>query len=606
MASSSSFDNHLGFWRYSRRAVQLVWSTHKGLTIGLGLLTLCAGLLPAGAAYLGKLIVDAVVVALDVTRAGGSPDYVRVLSLVAFEGLIVAAIAGAQRGIAFCQSLLRVLLSQRVHVLILDKALTLTLAQFEDSEFYDKLNRARQEASIRPLSLVNRTFALAQNGVALISYAGLLLQFSPWAVVILVLAGLPVFVAETKFSGERFRAFQWRSPDRRMLAYLEIVLAREDHAKEVQLFHLGPLLLRRYKDIFRRLYDEERRLTLKRDSWGFGLGLLSNLAFYGAYGWIALATIQGTITLGEMTMYLLLFKQGQGSVSAMLSAIGGMYEDNLYLSNLYDYLEQPLLGVHGTQVSGPDPGAGIRFDNVSFTYPGAQAPAVRNLTLEIRPGRSVALVGLNGSGKTTLVKLLAGLYRPDSGAIAYQGRNLAQWEPAALKSRIGVIFQDFNRYQLTVGENIGAGDVTAFTDHDRWVDAAQKGQAADFITALPEGYRTQLGRWFNNGQELSGGQWQRIALARAFMRSAAEILVLDEPTASMDAETEAQIFDHFRSLTHNKIAILISHRFSTVRHADIIVVMDQGQIVEQGSHDELVRLGGRYARLFDLQARAYR
>jgi ATP-binding cassette subfamily B protein len=424
--------------------------------------------------------------------------------------------------------------------------------------------------------------------------------------VILVIAGLPVFFAETKFSNERFRVFRWRSPDRRMLLYLESVLAREDHAKEVQLFRLGPRLLRRYKDIFRKLYDEERRLTIRRDSWGLALGLLSTLAFYGAYGWIAIATIQATITLGEMTMYLLLFKQGQSSVSAMLSAIGGMYEDNLYLSNLYEYLEQPQRGAQGTKVTGPDPGAGLEFVDVSFTYPGAETAAVRDLTLSIRPGQSVALVGLNGSGKTTLVKLLAGLYQPEAGKIRYQGRNLAEWEPSALRVRIGVIFQDFNRYQLKVGENIGAGDESAFGDQDRWVDAAEKGQAADFIARLPESYETQLGRWFNNGQELSGGQWQRIALARAFMRSAAEILVLDEPTASMDAETEAQIFDHFRSLTHNKIAILISHRFSTVRTADTIVVMDQGQIVEQGSHEELVRLGGRYARLFDLQARAYR
>jgi ATP-binding cassette subfamily B protein len=600
-------DTYLGFWRYSRRALALVWSTHRGLTIGLGLLTLAAGLLPAGVAYLGKLIVDAVVAALEVGRAGGNPDYVHVFTLVTLEGLLVAALAGAQRGITFCQSLLRVLLSQRVHLLILDKALTLELAQFEDSEFYDKLNRARQEASVRPLSLVNRTFALGQNAVALASYAGLLLQFSPWAVAILVAAGLPAFVAETKFSSERFRAFQWRSPDRRMLAYLEVVLAREDHAKEVQLFSLGPRLMDRYREIFRRIYAEEKRLTVRRDGWGFVLGLVSSAAFYGAYAWIALATIQQTISLGDMTMYLLLFKQGQSAVAAMLSAIGGMYEDNLYLSNLYDYLEQPVRGIHGTATtSGPEPHRGIEFENVSFTYPGAETPAIRDLTLRIEPGQSVALVGLNGSGKTTLVKLLAGLYRPSGGAIRYQGRDLAEWDPVALRRRIGVIFQDFNRYQLTVGENIGAGDVTAFEDRGRWGKAAARGQAAEFIEALPAAYDTQLGRWFNNGQELSGGQWQRIALARAFMRDGAEILVLDEPTASMDAEVEAQIFDHFRALTANKISILISHRFSTVRHADMIVVLDQGRIVEQGTHDELIRLAGRYARLFDLQARAYR
>src|SRR5687768_11902210 len=361
-----ALDDYLGFWRYSRRAIALVWSTHRGLTIALGALTLAAGLMPAAIAYLGKLIVDAVVAAIDANRAGAAPEYAGVLALVAPEGLRVAALSGVQRGISFCQSLLRVLLSQRVHFLILDKALTLTLAQFEDSELYDKLNRARQEASIRPLSLVNRTFALAQNAVSLASYAGLLFAFSPWAVAILVAAGLPAFIAETRFSGERFRAFQWRSPDRRMLGYLEIVLAREDHVKEVKLFDLGARLLARYRDIFRRIYDEERRLTIRRDGWGFVLGLVASAAFYGAYAWIAFATINGAISLGEMTMYLLLFKQGQSAVAAMLSAIGGMYEDNLYLSNLYDYLEQPSAGIDGTATTGLDPSAGIEFDDVTF------------------------------------------------------------------------------------------------------------------------------------------------------------------------------------------------------------------------------------------------
>ncbi|MBN1238064.1 MAG: ABC transporter ATP-binding protein [Gammaproteobacteria bacterium] len=604
--SAEPFGGSLGVWRYSRRAVQLVWSTSRPLTIALGALTVLAGLLPAGAAYVGKLIVDAVVAAIDVQQGGGSPDYTALLLLVALEGALVAGLAGAQRGIDFCQSLLRVLLSQRVNVMILEKALTLELAQFEDSEFYDKLTRARQEASSRPLSLVTRTFSLARNGISLVSYAGLLLQFSPWAVAILVVAGLPVFFAETRFSGERFRVFRWRSPDRRMLMYLEIVLAREDHAKEVQLFGLGPRLLERYKSIFKSLYEEEKQLTVRRDTWGFFLGLVSNVAFYAAYGWIAVATVQGAITLGEMTMYLLVFKQGQTAVSSMLTAIGGMYEDNLYLSNLYEYLEQPRPPHLGTSSEGPEPAAGVEFRNVTFTYPGAESPAVRDVSLTIRRGESLALVGLNGSGKTTLVKLLAGLYTPDAGQILYQGRPLEEWDPGVLRGRIGVIFQDFNRYQLKVGENIGVGDVTAFADRERWREAAEKGQAADFVDTLPEQYETPLGRWFNNGQELSGGQWQRIALARAFMRGSADILVLDEPTAAMDAETEAEVFDHFRSLTSNKISILISHRFSTVRRAHTIVVLDQGRIVEQGSHEQLMAVGGRYARLFELQARGYR
>jgi ATP-binding cassette subfamily B protein len=388
--------------------------------------------------------------------------------------------------------------------------------------------------------------------------------------------------------------------------YLESALSSDSAAKEVKLFALGPLFLERYRQIFTSLYREDRALTLRRDTWGFALGLLATLTLYGAYGWIAARAIAGSITLGAMTMYLALFRQGQTALSTALGSIGGLYEDNLYLSNLYEYLDQPVPERTGRAQAGPDPTDGIRFERVSFSYPDAPTPALADVSLHIRPGESLALVGENGSGKTTLIKLLTRLYPPTQGRILYEGLDLTEWDEATLHERIGVIFQDFTRYQLKVGENIGAGDVSAFADRNKWREAAAMGLADPFIQELPAGYDTQLGKWFQDGRELSGGQWQKIALARAFMRTEAKVLVLDEPTAAMDAAAEAEIFAHFRSLTRERIAILISHRFSTVRMADRIGVLDGGRIVEFGSHDELMALGGRYAHLFTLQAQGYR
>jgi len=423
---------------------------------------------------------------------------------------------------------------------------------------------------------------------------------------VLLLAGLPAFVAEAKFSGDAFRLFRWRSPETRMQIYLETVLAREDHVKEVKLFGLGTRLLERYQAIFRRLYQEDRALTIRRDLWGFFLSLIGSGALYGAYAWIAISTVRQLISIGQMTMYVALFRQGQTTVSAMLTAVGGMYEDNLYLSTLYEYLETEVILPTGSSVRGPHPEDGIRFEDVSFTYPGAQEAALENITLHLVPGTSLALVGENGSGKTTLIKLLTRLYAPTSGRILLDGQDLAEWDEAALRERIGVIFQDFARYQLLVGENVGAGDERYFEDEERWRAAAVKGRASDFIDTLPAGYQTQLGKWFKDGRELSGGQWQKIALSRAFMRSRADILVLDEPTAAMDAQAEAEVFEHFRQLARERITILISHRFSTVRMADQIVVLNNGHIIERGSHEELMQLHGRYAQLFTLQARGYR
>ena len=589
-----------GVFGYSRRAVSLVWTTNPRLTLSIAALTAAAGVLPAAIAWVGARIVDAVVNAVASTH-----DPAAALRLVVVEGLLVAALAAAQRLLSLCQSLLRAQLGPRGNVRLLEKALTLELAHFEDADFYDKLTRARREASSRPLSLVMRTFGLAQNAVSIASFAVLLAHFSPWAVAVLIVAGLPAFLAEAKFSGDAFRLFRWRSPETRMQMYLETVLAREDHAKEVKLFGLGARFLQRYRDIFRRLYHEDRSLTVRRDAWGLALGLIATVTLYGAYAWIAIEAVQGVITLGEMTMYLMLFRQGQAAVSASLAAIGGMYEDNLYLSTLYEYLETPVPPPRGSILRGPKPEDGVRFEDVSFQYPGAAEPALAHIDLHLPPGASLALVGENGSGKTTLIKLLTRLYRPTGGRILLDGLDLESWDTGVLRERVGVIFQDFARYQMQVGENIGAGDEPYFEDESRWRAAAERGQAHEFIGGLPGGYRTQLGKWFREGRELSGGQWQKIALSRAFMRVRADILVLDEPTAAMDAQAEADVFEHFRRLADGRITILISHRFSTVRMADQIAVLDRGRIVERGTHAGLVALGGRYAHLFALQAKGY-
>jgi ABC-type multidrug transport system fused ATPase/permease subunit len=591
----------ISIFQYSGRAVALVWTTSRLLTLLLVLLSLAAGVLPALVAYVGKWLVDAVVLA---TASDG--DGSRAMNFVLLEAGLIVGMAAVQRAISMCQALLRAQLGHRVNVLILEKALTLELHHFEDSEFYDKLTRARREASSRPLSLVMRTFGLVQNIISLVTYGALLLGFSPLAVAVLAGASLPVFAAETRFSGEAFRLFRWRTPETRQQAYLETLIAREDSAKEVMLFGLGPTMLGRYDQIFRRLYVEDRNLTLRRGGWGFFLGLLSSAAFYGVYAWIVLETAASHISLGDMTMYVLVFKQGQSALAAALSAIGGMYEDNLYLSNLYELLETEVAPARGSVTVGAQPGDGIRFEDVSFTYPGSDRTALEGVSFHLPPGRKLALVGENGSGKTTLIKLLTRLYEPTGGRIVLDGTDLAEWDITTLRNRIGVIFQDFVRYQFLVGENIGVGDVAALEEEPRWTEAAEKGMAAPFIAELPLTYKTQLGRWFKGGRELSLGQWQKVALSRAFMRQGADILVLDEPTASMDAGAEALIFQRFREVTESQMAIVISHRFSTVRMADHIIVLAGGRILEEGSHEQLVALGGHYAHLFSLQAAGYR
>ncbi len=595
-----------GVFKFSKRALDLMWSTSKTLSFVLAFCTVLAGILPSGVAWVGARIVDSAYWATRALANNQPMDVMHTVWWVCAEAGIMVVITAAHRGITMCQALLKAQLAHKVNVLILEKALTLDLTHFEDSELYDKLTSARREASSRPLSLVMRTSGLFQNALAIASFAVLLSQFSPWAVFILLFGGMPAFFAETKFSGDAFRLFRWRAPETRMQTYLETALAREDHAKEVKLFDLGRLFLNRYVAIYDGLYEKDRNLTIRREGYGFVFTCISIAALYSAYAWCAITAAQGKISIGDMTMYIMMFRQGQAAVTASLGAVGGMYEDNLYLSTLYEYLEVEVAPSTGTAVSGPDPEAGVQFENVEFRYPGSDRVAITGVNLQIKRGRSLALVGENGSGKTTLIKLLTRLYKPTYGRILLDGRDLNEWDETVLRRRIGVIFQDFVRYQLIVGENIGAGDVRAFEDRERWTEAATQGKSAPFIEDMPQQYDTQLGKWFKDGRELSGGQWQKIALSRAFMRHDADILVLDEPTAAMDAAAEAEVFEHFRSLMGQKIAIVISHRFSTVRMTDEIIVLDQGHIVERGNHDALMKEDGIYSKLFTLQARGYR
>ena len=603
--SQNPVKKFISVFQYSGVALEIVWSTSAKLTIAMALTTLFAGVLPAAIASVGGLFVDVVSNAFQDDGSNTAQLRSEALYYVFLEAGLVVLMTGAQRINTVCQSILRVLLGNKINVMILEKALTLELAHFEDAEYYDKLVRARREASSRPLSLVIKTFDLFRDIIALITIGIWLFQFSPYAVLLLAVAGVPAFIAEAKFSGEAFRIHRRRSAERRMQIYLEMVLTREDGVKEVKLLQLGKMFLQRYVDIFLNIYKEDRSLVLRRGIWGYILGLIASAAFYFAYGWVGFAAIAGAITIGQMTMYIAQFRLGQNSVTNSLTSINGMYEDNLYLSNLTEFLSHKVPEQTGEGIAGPNPDDGIRFENVSFSYPGAQTPALKNINLHITPGESLAIVGENGSGKTTLIKLLTRLYAPTEGRILVDGLDLQEWDTNAIREKIGVIFQDFARYQLIVGENIGIGDVDNIDDGNQIEEAARKGMADEFVRDLPLDYQTQLGTWFKDGKELSGGQWQKIALSRAFMRSKADILILDEPTAAIDARAEAEIFEHFNDLTDNRISIIISHRFSTVRRADHIIVLEKAEVLEQGSHQQLLEMDGQYATLFNLQAKGY-
>jgi len=586
--------------------LRLVWEADRPGTGAIAALTLVLALLPAAIAWVGKLIVDGVVLS---ARSGGGADRERVLWLVGVELGLMAGQMAANRLLSLRRELLRAALGNRINERILEKALELELRHFEDADVYDKMQNARREASARPLSLVMQIFAIGQNLVTLGVLSGLLWRLSPWSVLVVVAASIPAFLAEARLSAESFRLWTWRAPEGRRLNYLEWILTRDSHVKEVKLFDLGPLVLERYRALFRKFFEEDRALAIRRMRAGVTFGLVSLAAFYGMYALMAGRAAQAAISLGDLTLYIAVFRQGQGAIQQILSAVGGMYEDALFMSNLFSYLSIPTGGEAPRVAPALAPPRGrpqeIEIRGVSFRYPGKEEWALRDLTLTLTPGEKLGLVGENGAGKSTLVKLLLRLYDPTEGEIRYGGVDLRDMDPKDLRARIGAVFQDFVRYQFTAAENIGLGSPAHVADLPRIEEAARRGGATALVEGLPKRWNTVLGGWFEAGHELSAGQWQKIAIARAFMREA-EVLVLDEPTASIDAEGEHDLFRRFQSLAADRTAIVISHRFSTVRIADRIAVLHGGRLEELGTHRELLERGGRYSRLFGLQAQGYR
>lgn len=564
------------FWdalRNTPEAFRLVWSASRHAAfVGFGL-TLVAALLPAAQAWVGKLIIDAIMSAASQSmEAVAGLRYIAPYLALEFALVLIGSLTSQVRSLF--NRILQSQLTNHVNTLIIRKANSLDLQFFEDPIFYDALQNARRQADSSALNIVNSTLQMAQQVITLISLVVLLLRFSPWLAVIVFVSAIPSFLSQSQYAERAFRAVSHRAPESRLLNYLEMLLTGNDTIKEIKLFGLGEPLLKRYQTLFTQFYKEDLAIAEKRTVAGLGWGMLSNLAYYGSYAWIVLRTIAGLITLGDMTMFLAIFRQSQSSIRTLLDSLNRIYESNLYLDNLLSYLKlQPILVSPANGLVAPQPILhGIEFRHVSFCYPGSDIYVLRDINLHICPGERIALVGLNGAGKTTLIKLLTRLYDPTEGQILLDGVDLQAYDLASLHQLFGVIFQDFVRYQFTVQENIGFGQVDALDDLARIKDAAERGGASPIIEKMPRGYDTMLGRRWERGQELSGGQWQKIALSRAFMRKA-EVLVLDEPTSALDAEAEYEVFRRFGELVEDRIAVLISHRFSTVRMADRIVVL---------------------------------
>jgi ATP-binding cassette subfamily B protein len=588
--------------------LRLVYRTHRGYTIGILALRAIRSFVPLAVLWVGKLIIDEVVLAIGVAGSAGAGgvDWWRLGGLVALElGIAVGGEALARLS-SLLESLLGDLFANRLSVRLMEHAATLDLSQFEDADTYDHLERARRQ-TVGRIGLFALLLSTAQDLVTLGSLAAVLLLQLPWLLLLLAVAVVPAFLGEAHFAALGYSLlFQW-TPERRLLDYLRYMGASDESAKEVKLFGLSDFLVGRYAKLSEEFYGENKRLAVRRNIVSTLLVSVGTLGYYGAYAVIVYLTVLGRFSIGALTFLAGSFRQSRDLIQRILLSLSQIYEQSLYLSDLFTFFDvKPRVVSRPGARPVPQPiRQGFEFHDVGFRYPGSEAWAVRHLSFQLRPGERLALVGENGAGKTTLVKLLARLYDPDEGRILLDGVDLRDYDLESLRHNIGVIFQDFVRYDFVLRENIGVSQVEALDDQARIRDAARRSLADALADRFEKGYDQMLGRRFDGGVELSGGEWQKVALARAYMREA-QVLILDEPTAALDARAEYQVFLRFAELTRGKIAVLISHRFSTVRMADRILVLQGGELVEQGTHEQLLARKGLYAELFSLQAAGYR
>jgi len=588
------------------RFFRMIWQVSPSLSIWNIVLRLLQSAIPLAMLYVGKIIVDEVVLSLsrpDVTGWLGLPGSLWFWVSVEFGLAVLSSLFS--RAITLTDSLLGDMVSNDSSVRIIRHAATLDLYQFEDATFYDKLERARTQTAGRT-ALMSMVLTQAQDMITVLLLAGGLVAFNPWLLLILVVAVIPSFIGETKFNRESYSLSRSWTPERRELDYLRYIGASNETAKEIKIFGLEDFIATRFKGISDKYFLANQKLAITRAAWGSLFTILGTASYYAAYGFVIWQTIKAKITIGSLTFLAGSFRQLQGLLQGIVSRFSRIAETSMYLQDLFDFLElQPFSQNNPGARKVPRPiREGFRFENVGFKYPESEVWALRNLNFTLHPGEKLALVGENGAGKTTVVKLLAHLYEPTEGRILLDGVDLKQYAPEDLRREIGVIFQDYVRFMFSAAENIAVGNIPERSNQDRIQDAAYKSLANTVVEGLPKKYDQMLGKRFVGGVELSGGQWQKVALARAYMRDA-QLIILDEPTASLDARAEHEVFLRFAELMKGKAAVLISHRFSTVRMADRILFLEHGQLLELGSHEELVAQGGKYAELFRLQAKGY-